>query len=499
MRGAWTTALLLFAVALPCRVTAAQSIEPAPSTADRIVPAADLRADAELLERAYRLLHPGLHRYRTAAGIDEAFAGLRDAFARDRTLGDAYLEIARVTAYVQCGHSYPNFYNQSKDVAAALLEPPRLPFDFRWLGRRMVVTRSHADSPYVIAGTEVLKIGERPVGEILDGLMPYSRADGANDAKRVSNLEAQGRGQYEAFDVYFPLRFPKEAQAPFALQVRTRPGEAPRTIAVEALAPGRRQVVSGAPRGDANPWATHRLAPGIEYLRMSTWALYNSTFDWQRWLDGYFAGLVADGVEDLIIDLRDNEGGLAVGDRLLSHLAATDLPAQPIERRTRYRKVPDDLVPHLDTWAKEFYDWGPRATDLGDGYFRLANEDGDAADRVRPVEPRFAGRVWVLVGPVNSSATFEFASAVQQHRLGTLVGQPTGGNQRGITGGAYFFLRLPRTGIEVDVPFIGQFPVGDTLRPNAGLVPDIVVEPTIEDIAGGRDAELEAVLGRKLR
>jgi C-terminal processing protease CtpA/Prc len=107
--------------------------------------------------------------------------------------------------------------------------------------------------------------------------------------------------------------------------------------------------------------------------------------------------------------------------------------------------------------------------------------------------------VWVLVGPVNSSATFEFASAIQQHRLGTLVGQPTGGNQRGITGGAYFFLRLPHTGIEVDVPLIGQFPLGGTLPPNGGLVPDVLVERTIEGIAEGRDVELEAVLGRIAR
>jgi hypothetical protein len=85
---------------------------------------------------------------------------------------------------------------------------------------------------------------------------------------------------------------------------------------------------------------------------------------------------------------------------------------------------------------------------------------------------------------------------VQRRRLGTLVGQPTGGNQRGITGGAFFFLRLPKTGIEVDVPLIGQFPVAATLPPDAGLAPDVLVRPTIEDIASGRDAELEAVLAR---
>jgi hypothetical protein len=68
--------------------------------------------------------------------------------------------------------------------------------------------------------------------------------------------------------------------------------------------------------------------------------------------------------------------------------------------------------------------------------------------------------------------------------------------QRGITSGAFLFLRLPKTGIEVDVPLIGQFPVAATLQPDAGLELDVLVRPTIEDIASGRDAELEAVLAR---
>ena len=57
-------------------------------------------------------------------------------------------------------------------------------------------------------------------------------------------------------------------------------------------------------------------------------------------------------------------------------------------------------------------------------------------------------------------------------------------------------MRLPRTGIEVDVPLIGQFPISPTPRPDAGIEPDVPLRPAVEDIASGRDAELEAVLAR---
>ncbi|MGL6224565.1 MAG: S41 family peptidase, partial [Steroidobacteraceae bacterium] len=267
---------------------------------------------------------------------------------------------------------------------------------------------------------------------------------------------------------------------------------------VPAMAAARRVAVDGAPRGDTNPWTYTEPAVGVGLLNMPTWALYNSKFEWQAYLDQLFSALTARGVGDLIIDLRGNEGGDSVGDRILAHLSDRDLSAEPVVRKTRYRQVPADLRPLLETWDPSFYDWGDDATDLGDGFYRLTKYDDDTAGGavVKALAPRYPGRVWVLSGAANSSATFEFAAALQRHRLGTLVGQTTGGNQRGITGGAFFFLRLPKTGIEVDVPLIGQFPLSEQPLPDAGLEPDVHLQPRIEDIAAGRDVELEEVLKR---
>lgn len=487
-------AALLVVVSGP---VAGEEVPPRTGPAVRIVSAADLQADLALLRQALEALHPGLYRYRSKADLDAAFDRVAREFARDQSLAAAYLAFSRLATDVQCGHTYANFFNQGDEVKRAVLDAPRLPFEFRWLDGHMVVTRSLAPASRLRPGSEVLAIDGRPVGEILAALLPYSRADGGNDAKRISNLEVQGRGRYEAYDVFFPLLYPRAATAPFTLQVRVAPGAAVEDLVVPAIAASDRPVLDGSPRGDTNPWQARELAPGIAYLRMPTWALYNSTFDWQTWLTGWFRGLVESGARDLIIDLRGNEGGSNVGDHILAHLVATDLPTEPVLRKTRYRKVPEALAPFLDTWDRSFFDWGDGAVDLGDGFYRLKRYDDEPGGRfIAPVAPRFTGRVWVLVGAANSSATFEFASAVQRRRLGTLVGQPTGGNQRGITGGAFFFMRLPKTGIEVDLPLIGQFPVSAALPPDAGLEPDVLVHTTIEHIASGRDAELEAVLAR---
>jgi hypothetical protein len=53
---------------------------------------------------------------------------------------------------------------------------------------------------------------------------------------------------------------------------------------------------------------------------------------------------------------------------------------------------------------------------------------------------------------------------------------------------------LPRSGIELDLPLIGQIRDGEW--PDAGLQPDILVTPAVEQIAQGRDSELDAVRAR---
>jgi hypothetical protein len=153
---------------------------------------------------------PGLLRYQTPEQAAASFGDLERAFARDRTLAETYVELATFTAKLRCGHTYPNFYNQSEAVASALFASrPRVPFQFRWLSGEMVVTRSFAgDAPRLLAGSVVTALDGVPSSEIRARLLPLVRADGGNDAARLRQLEVQGRDRYEAFDIYFPLIFP---------------------------------------------------------------------------------------------------------------------------------------------------------------------------------------------------------------------------------------------------------------------------------------------------
>jgi hypothetical protein len=472
---------------------------PLPTRAESpaLLPASGLRADVAVLRQAYEALHPGLYRYNTKAQMDANFARLEAALGRDQSLEEAYLALSVFLAKVKCGHTYANFFNQPKAIAERLFRrPDKVPFYFRWIDRRMIVTRSFASDPRVKPGVEVLAIDGVPAREILARLLTIARADGSNDDKRVSSLAVTGDGEYETFDVYFPLFYPQRGPS--------------RTFAIRDPLTGRRSTLSLEPLtfeqrvapikaeleskngGDGPLWRLEFLDADTAYLRMRDWALYDSKWDWRAFLDGAFDELARRGTANLVVDVRGNEGGLDVGDAIVARLVDRDVPETRYRRLVRYRSAPADLVPYLDTWDPSFRDWGAAAVGPQEGFYRLTKYDDDARGSViKPKGARYGGRVYVLVDAANSSATFQFAELVKRNRLATLVGQPTGGNQRGINGGAFFFLRLPNSKIEVDLPLVGTFPDGEA--PDAGVTPDVVVRPTPRDVAAGMDTELEAV------
>jgi hypothetical protein len=455
----------------------ALAIEPA-----RTLPPAAMRADLRLLRDAYETLHPGLYRYSIPREIGRRFEALADRCGAPRSLGDFYLDLSRLLASVRCGHSYANFYNQKKAVAAALFDGGgRLPLQFLWLGGEMVVT---AD-PYatgIAPGSVIEAIDGRGSRALLAALMPLARADGHNDAKRRRLLSVQGEDDYETFDVFFGLL--TGARDRYALRVRDPAGRR-RTASVRAisLAERRAKRIAGDARGDQPIWTIERRGDAA-VLTMPSWALYDSKWDWRAWLDAKLDALVADRVGTLVVDLRGNEGGEDCGNLILARIAERPIPLDPARRLVRYRELPQRFAPYCDTWDRSFDRLGVGAPRVDERFFELVGTDRDG-EVIAPKGPRFTGRLHVLIGPQNSSATFVFAQAVQRNRLGTLIGEPTGGNRRGINGGCFYFTRLPETGLEADLPLIGNFP--KTPQPDAGLVPDLLVAPTPASLAAGVD------------
>lgn len=459
----------------------------APYYSLRAAPATgELGDDIDIVRRALAL-HPGLYRYQTPREADARLRKLKHDYSAAATLEGQFLALSAFTATIRCGHTQCNPYNQKRAVVKALFErPTKLPFEFIWIDGRMVLLadRSGLNLP---RGTEIRSIDGETPSRLLKTLVAYARADGSNDAKRVAQMAMQNIDRFETFDIYQSLLHPPRGSR-FRVRYRTPAGrEAEAEVA--ALTPEQRRATRHTLEtdGTAEPFWTWSMRGKIAILTMPSWVMYNSKWDWESWLKARLDSLT--GAAGLVIDLRENEGGNECGNAILARLTGKDIAFQGYRQLVRYRRTPKDLDPYLDTWDESFRTIGEKAQDAGNGFYELGKEESDT---IAAVGPRLNLRVAALIGPICSSATFSFAHRARESGLVRLFGEASGGNLRGINGNGYFFVRLPGTGLEVDIPIVGNF--AQTRQPDRGVLPDVPVKPTIADIAAGADPCLESAI-----
>ena len=462
-------------VALSAEATAALRDAP-------LAPAA-VQGDVARVDSVLRALDPALFRYQSEATWKKAVADLTQWASVPRTRGETFVAFSRLVASLKCGHTYLSFWNQPRAVHQWLTDgADKLPFEYDLLdGDRWVVTRSATfaagDSMVVLPGDTILAVNGVAIPALVRELLPLLRADGQNDGKRRALLDFRHRKEFEAIDVFLPLLHPPVGGR---YAITRRRGAATQVVHVASMPSAQRRRIAVPVPGDRPMHAFTRLAGGAAMLRVDAFDYGRESAKWKPFVTETFRTLARDGVQTLIVDLRENEGGSDEGaEFLLRHLLRSPIDLPSLRRYVVYDTVPVALRPLLSTWDRGFYDRRGRVTARGDGTFDL-KEDGDWPSRIVPSPDAFAGRVFVLTSFVNSSASHLLLRLLARQPHVTLVGDPTGGSLRAHTGGNLFFAQFPGTGFEVDVPLIAY--QWDPTNPTGGVQPDIAV-PAREALA----------------
>lgn len=205
---------------------------------------------------------------------------------------------------------------------------------------------------------------------------------------------------------------------------------------------------------------------------------------YQRFIDSAFVEMNQQRSPNLIIDLRNNQGGDdSFSDYLVSYFAD-----KPFKWNSSYTfKTSEFLKAHI----RQHYD----TTQV---FWRtaLSHENGEiyAYDfgvyQPQPEQKRFSGKVYVLVNRQSHSQSAVAAAQIQDYGFGTIVGEETAECPSLLASIFEFF--LPLTGIPVKVS------KGYMVRVNGstdehGVMPDIVIKDHLLD---EEDEILEGLLER---
>ena len=464
------------------------------ANAQTILKADDLQKDFAIMRQSYETMHPGLYKYQTKETIDKAFEECKNALNHDQPLAEAYLNFHKMTAQFKCGHAYPNFFNQEGFLKKELFEnKTALPFHFRLIEDRMVVLKS-ADST-IKDGVEIKSINGQSISKIIKTLLPIVRADGSNDGKRRKLLEISGQ-YFEYFDIFFPMYFPNKNDS-FDLSVYDFKTKKMARISVKSVSHAERDNIIKTHYKDAEYVKTsfYWLDNKTAVMQIKDFMNFENKYDFGKfYLDALHEYQAKNG-QNLIIDVRKNEGGNGSEVvKLVRYLIQKPIEYVNIQNTWAMLKIDPTLRPYVDNkkWAWIWFNKDEKGYDkLPNGQFK--GKGSGKPEIIVPEKETFSGNIYLLTSPTNSSATFGMAEMFKTNHLATIVGQTTGGNQKGVTAGALFFMLLPNTKIEVDVPLIGtDYELAKT-RPDAGITPDVFVKPNIEDVVKGIDTEIEVV------
>lgn len=460
------------------------------------VKAANLQQDFQILREAFLTLHPGLYRYHSEEEMQQYLAELQTAMSKDLTYAEAYLAISRFTANIKCGHTYANFFNQSSLIQQIILnQPDKLPFAFRIVDKRMIITKNASEDERFAAGIEVLSINGVPVAQVLDRLITVVKADGDNDAKRLNDLQVAGYDYFESFDVYFPLMF-SPVDGIYDIKAKDLVNNKILTGKVLPITRKERTRRINERYGDLQQsleslWSFEILNEQTGYLKLGTFVVWNFKMDWKKFLKESFNTLKKNKIENLVIDVRGNEGGLdEVLAELGKYLLKEPCTVDNYETRVRYTRLPASIQPYLSTWDTSIYDLSGKVMPTDNDFFAVPEESEQ--DTYPAARNPYPGKSYLLVNAANSSATFYLARLAKECGFATLIGQETGGSLRGLNAGNTLFLRLPNSKIEVDIPILGTFPRDE--QPAHGIQPDFNVKPSVTDVVNDIDTELEFVI-----
>jgi hypothetical protein len=406
----------------------------------------DLQQDYKQLRKDIENLHPALYEFTDEDDFDRMFDGRYTQIDRPMTVEEFYTLIKPVVAKIGCGHA--RVYSPDGYWRAS---PDRLfPMELRIVDKRAWAIRYHGEAGSIPLGAEVVSINGRPVAELIETMKSSISADGYNESWKQHRLNSVFIYLY-ALMVGYPEQF--------TLAYRAAEGG---ELQEATLSPVDLDAVRSSEGGLARSgeWIDRDLGFEIiddrstAIITIKSFGYYDDREFFYSFIDDSFAKIKLRKIANLILDVRDNDGGDPF---CTTHLLGYIEP-QP--------------VPYFAMRYPQ--------------YEHFARPIPFAEDNV------FGGNLLILIDGGGFSSTGHLAAVLKYNGIGAFVGQETGGTYT--CNDASKEIILKHTKIRVNLPRMTFAAAVSGMPKTRGILPDYEVEPRIEDILAGRDTIKEFAL-----
>ena len=412
-----------------------------PPKASSVFTVEDLRHDFAQLRRILEEEHCCLYEYTPKEEFDRMFAEGLARIDRPMRCEEFFRIAAPLAARAGCMHTALWMPGRFFD-----LDPDNLfPLRVRLIEGRLVVAGSYLEPLEVPRGSVILEINGVPAKEVVDVLKTIT----SGDAHNPYFIETQVEKRFAMFYASV-FGFPEEFSVTYS-----PPGSVGRLTA--DLRPADIESVRDAVFANFHaPLPTFEVLEGgkTAVMTVKTFIYYDRVDEFRKFMDASFLRIKEEGVENLVLDLRGNDGG------------------DPFCAVILYSYLEKEPAPYF-----------------AEPYGRYA----DLAKPVPPARNRFAGRLWTLLDGRCGSTNGHFCALLDYHGIGRFVGTPSGATYK-CNAGRNTEFRLDKTSLILTIgrsTFAAAVKGMDKRKP---IMPDYPVKETIEDFIEGRDVYLARAL-----
>ena len=446
-------------------------------------------SDLKQLEEDILEIHPGLQFYESTANLEQLFEETRNNLPDRLDRIDFLLQIAPLIDSLKCGHTGFNVYTQKKPK---FLNKPKfkglIPLHFVEVEDKVLIRRNMSnDTVYILPKSELLEINEEPIQTILNKLSQLGLgSDGNNQAGKRSYALKNFRLAYQMF---------YGERDSFDLKVRQieRDSIVHIRIAGKTVPEMTKTIME---RYKLRPVSAFELRPvkDMEQVAILDLNRFTSTkFDpfqmgFRKRLKRVFKTLKANETEHLIIDLRNNPGGIVNNVVQLQKYIYDERFLLVHEARLNRKYYKSDA-----SFGNKF-SYFLRGVRKKKDHLRFRQYSGKRY-RVKK-KWGYDGAIIVLINEGSFSAACTFSLFAKSNDRAILLGEEAGGSYHIVSAGSSHISKLKHSKLNVRIPVV-RFDYNvraDLQSPLQGVVPDIIVPKNLEDYLNGVDTQMEAAI-----
>jgi len=433
--------IFLIVVVIICQLFLKQSTY----VPDKLFTTKELRQDFLKTRKILENNNPTLYYFHSEEILDRYFDDIAASIDTPMFVKDFFILLNRVVTKANCGHTYLELPEGYWEKANKIYK--HIPLKFYFQDGRAFVLEKYNENLAIPLGAEVLSVNDLAMSEIINNFLEMTSSDGLNQTYKYAKMNRKSYGLFPGYP-----DFPGSYKVVYTAKKDSIEKE----VVVEALT--HQQIFESKIGQMPTDWeyVPYKLNI-IDSLNTAILTVENfvdyRTKEFEKYLADRFESIYENKIQNLIIDVRNNDGG-----------------------------DPSNATAVLSYIADEPYIYFPPHVL---GYWSLKKT-------IEPHPFNFKGNVYVLMDGGCFSTTGHFLSMVKHHRWATLIGEESGGSY--ICNGCVENFTLPNTKIILHCARCVYRTNVHGFTRERGILPDIELKPEIEDLIKNKDTLMEFVL-----